>query len=136
MSYATSIALQKALFQLLSNDPAITGYVGAAIFDAVPEGPVDGAHIVIGDEDVRDWSNQTGHGAEHRFVLSVVTDQSGFAEAKEIAAAVSDAVVDATPVLERGRIVSMRFSRARARRVRAGQTRRIDMTFRALVEDE
>jgi hypothetical protein len=39
-------------------------------------------------------------------------------------------------VLSRGRVVAIEFLSARARRVRAGDVRRIDMTFRARVEDD
>ena len=73
--------------------------------------------------------------AEHLFVVSVISDAEGFQVGKEAAAAVSDALVDATPALTRGRVVLIAFQRAKARRVRSGQTRRIDLTFRAIVED-
>ena len=64
-----------------------------------------------------------------------MTDADGFFAAKEAAGRVTDVLSDVTPVLSRGRIVSLTFLSARARRVRAGQVRQIDLTFRAIVED-
>ena len=136
MSYAVSGALQAAVFQLLTADSTVQALSGGAIHDAVPMGPVAGLFVLIGEEEVRDRSTQTGKLAAHRFTVSVVSDAEGFRSAKALAGAVTDALVDAAPVLDRGRIVSMRFLRARARLVRAGQTRRIDLTFRAIVEDD
>ena len=136
MSYAVSGALQAAVFQVLAGDATVQALSGGAIHDALPEGPAPGLFVLIGEEEVRDLSTQTGRLASHRFGVSVVSDALGFRSAKALAGAITDALVDAAPVMDRGHIVSMRFLRARARLVRAGQTRRIDLTFRAIVEDE
>lgn len=135
MSYGVSGALQAAVYQLLASDAGLAALVGASVFDEMPEGLVPGTYVSLGAEEVRDLSDKTGYFADHRFVVSVVTDAEGFAPAKAAAAAVSDALVDRAPVLARGRVVSLRFLKARARRVRRGATRRIDLTFRAIVED-
>lgn len=134
MSYATADALQAAVYQRLRVSVALDTLVGDAIYDAVPPGTVTGTYVSLGPEDVRDASDATGDGAEHDFVVSVVTDAAGFQSAKAVAAAVSDALVDAPLLLARGRLVGLWFLRARARRVEAGETRRIDLTFRARVE--
>jgi len=84
---------------------------------------------------VRDRSDKTGGGALHIFTVSVIDNGAGFARAKAAAAAVSDALVDASLTLSRGTLVSLRFDRARARRVQTGDLRRIDLTFRARVDD-
>ncbi|MEM6385770.1 MAG: DUF3168 domain-containing protein [Pseudomonadota bacterium] len=135
MSYGASSALQVAVYQLLTADVALTALVGSAIHDEVPPGPVSGTFISLGEGEVRDLSDVTGGLAEHRFDVAVISDAEGFQTAKAVAEAVSDALVDAAPVMSRGRVVNLSFVKARARRVRAGQTRRIDMTFRAIVED-
>ena len=129
MSYGVASALQAAVYQRLS------GVAGVAVYDAVPPGGAVGTFVLIGPEDVRDASDKTAHGAEHRLVISVVTDEAGFQAAKAVAVAVSDALVDAEMVLTRGVLVSMAFLRAVARRVSNGSGRRIDLTFRARVED-
>ena len=129
MSYGVAAALQAAVYERLS------GVAGVAVYDAVPPGGAVGTFVLIGPEDVRDASDKTAHGAEHRLVISVVTDEAGFQAAKAVAVAVSDALVDAEMVLTRGVLVSMAFLRAVARRVSNGAGRRIDLTFRARVED-
>jgi hypothetical protein len=134
MSYGIGAALQAAIYQRLRAATAISTLVGDAIYDAVPPGTTTGTYVSLGPEDVRDASDVTGDGAEHDFVVSVVTDEAGFQAAKAVAAAVSDALVGATLVLARGRLVGLWFLRARARRTEAGTLRRIDLTFRARVE--
>lgn len=52
-----------------------------------------------------------------------------------MAVAISDALIDAQLVLGRGRLVGLRFVKAQARRRDEGRVRRIDLTFRARVED-
>lgn len=135
MSYGVSAALQAAVYQRLMADSAIDALVGSAIHDAVPPGTVTGTYISLGPEDARDRSDMTGQGAEHDFVVSVVTDAAGFQTAKAVAAAISDALVDATLILSRGRLVGLWFLKARARRVEDGDVRRIDLSFRARVEE-
>ncbi|MCB2095705.1 MAG: DUF3168 domain-containing protein [Rhodobacteraceae bacterium] len=135
MSYGAAAALQSALYQRLVGDSVLDGLVSGAIYDSVPPGTVPGTYVSLGPEDVRDASDQVGRGAYHEFVVSVVTNDAGFQVAKSVAAAVSDALCDATLSLARGRLVGLWFLRARARRVEKADTRRIDLTFRARVED-
>ncbi|MCU9848715.1 DUF3168 domain-containing protein [Defluviimonas sp. WL0024] len=135
MSYGAAAALQAVIYQTLTADPALDALVSGAIYDAVPPGTVTGTYVSIGPEDVRDASDQVGRGAFHEFTVSIVTDQAGFQNAKAVAAAVSDALTDATPVLARGRLVGLWFLSARARRVEKADVRRIDLMFRARVED-
>ena len=135
MSYGAAAALQAAVYQRLMADSALDALVGGAIFDSAPAGPVPGTYVAIGPEAVRDASDKTGRGAVHDFTVSVVTDEAGFQPAKAAAAAVSDALVGAQLLLLRGRLVGLWFVRASARRAEAGAQRRIDLLFRARVED-
>ncbi|MDT8326184.1 MAG: DUF3168 domain-containing protein [Roseovarius sp.] len=135
MSYAVAAALQKAVFQRLSADGDLAALVGGAIFDALPTGQVPQTYVTLGPEEVRDRSDATAGGAWHRFTVSVVTENAGFLAAKEVAGAVSDALVGADLTLARGRLSNLDFLRARARRETGGQVRRIDLTFRARVDD-
>ncbi|MCT8329226.1 DUF3168 domain-containing protein [Albidovulum sediminis] len=135
MSYGVAAALQAAVYQRLSADGALGALVSGAIYDAAPPGAAGGTYVSLGPEDARDASDQVGRGAFHEFVVSVVTDAAGFQTAKAVAAAVSDALVGAPLVLTRGRLVGLWFLRARARRVEEADVRRIDLTFRARVED-
>lgn len=134
MSYAMAAALQGAIYQQLVADSALDALVGGAVYDTVPPGTVTGTYVSLGPEEARDASDKTGDGARHDFTVSVVSDAAGFQSAKEVAAAVSQALVGTTPALAIGRVVGIWFLRARARRVETGEARRIDMTFRARLE--
>ncbi len=135
MSFAVSGALQQAVYATLQGDAALTALIGDAVYDQVPQGGEPELFVSLGTEEVRDRSTQTSGMAEHRFVVSVISAGEGFVVAKAVAAAVSDALVDARPALSRGRVVACRFQRAQVRRIRARAARRIDLTFRAIVED-
>lgn len=132
MSYGSAAALQAAVYGRLTGDPALAG---VALLDAVPVGGGVGTFVLIGPEEVIDQSDKTGGGAEHRLSVAIVSDATGFAAAKAVAVAVSDALDMAPLALARGRLVSLRFLRARAQRLDEGRARRIDLSFRARVED-
>ncbi len=135
MTYALSPSLQTAVFQALLADADLALLVGTNIFDSAPTGQVPELYVSLGSEDVRDASDGTGTGARHDFTISVVTTQSGFLTAKEVAGAICDALIVAPLTLARGRLVALNFLQARARRVQSGGARRIDLRFRARVED-
>ena len=136
MSYGMASALQLAVFQHLSVDPTLVGLVGANIFDAVPSGTLPSLYVSLGSEDVKDASDKSGGGAAHEFTVSVVTDAAGFLSAKDAAVAISDALVGANLTLSRGRLVSLNFLKAKALRVLSDDVRRIDLCFRARLEDD
>lgn len=135
MSYGMAAALQEAVFARLSGDAGVTALVGGAVYDALPSGTVPALYVVLGSEDARARADGSGQGAWHRFTVSVVSDGTGFHAAKQVAAAVSDALVDADLSLSRGRLVALHFWRARARREGSGNLRRVGLTFRARVEE-
>ncbi|MEM7440762.1 MAG: DUF3168 domain-containing protein, partial [Pseudomonadota bacterium] len=83
MTYAVSFALQAAVYDRLVNDAALSGLVGGHIFDAPPSGSLPVAYVLIGDETVRDNSSKTHGAARHDFMVSVVSDASGFSAAKQ-----------------------------------------------------
>lgn len=136
MSYAVSAALQAAVYQQLFTDPDLVALVGTNVFDALPSGALPSLYVALGPEVVKDQSDKTGAGALHELVISVVTDVAGFAQAKAAAAAVSDALIDADLALTRGQLVSLAFYKATAARVGTGDTRQINLIFRARVADE
>lgn len=135
MSYAMAAALQSAVYQRLRGDAALTALVGARIYDAVPKGQLPELYVALGPEKAVDASDTTGRGAWHEFAVSVISEEAGFQAAKEASAAVCDALIDAGLVLGRGRLVALNFKQARARHETSGR-RRIDLTFRARVEDD
>lgn len=132
MSYGQAAALQAAVYQHLSALPELAD---TPVVDAIPKGQGGGSFVLIGSEEVRDLSDASGSGAEHRFTVSVISEAAGFNAAKDMAVAISDALNTAALELSRGRLVGLWFQRATARRRDDGRVRRIDMTFRARVED-
>nr|WP_299149683.1 DUF3168 domain-containing protein [uncultured Tateyamaria sp.] len=135
MSYAMSAALQSAVFAALSADPAVVASVGTAVYDALPSGMLPSIYVSLGPETVFEQDDKTGRGATNRFIVSVVTDVPGFYAAKVAAGAVCDALHEVDLPLTRGRLVSLRFDRARALKIDNGARRRIDLTFRARTEE-
>lgn len=135
MSYGTAAALQEAVYQRLIADPVLDTLVDGAIFDTLPQGTLPSIYVTLGPEEARMRSDKTSGGAWHRFTISVISDTAGFHTAKTVAAAISDALIDAPLVLSRGAMSGLHFFRARAQREGAGDLRRIDMIFRARVDD-
>jgi hypothetical protein len=136
VTYAVAQPLQAAIYTRLASDAALAALVGPHIYDQVPPGLLPTLYVALGPENARDRSDQTGRGTEHDVVVSVVTDGAGFSAAKAAAAAVSDALLGPTLTLARGHLVSLRFLRAQAARKGNGETRQIDLIFRARVEDD
>lgn len=134
MSYGIAAALQAAVYGALTGDPVVAALSGGAVHDALPPGPVPPLHVTLGPETARDASDKTGAGALHDFAVTVVSEAAGFAAAKALAAAVSDALSGADLVLARGRLVRLSFLRARARRTDHG--REIEVWFRARVDED
>ncbi|MGI3168245.1 DUF3168 domain-containing protein [Pseudooceanicola sp. C21-150M6] len=136
MTYALSGALKKAVYQRLTGSDALQQMVGDAIFDAPRVGAIPSLYVSIGPEVVQARSDRSGAGARHDFTVSVVTDNAGFQQAKAVAGTVTDVLSGPIGPLDRGRVVALNFRRARARRDEAGQQRRIDLIFRALLDDQ
>jgi len=135
MTYAVSGPLQAAVYQHLVADAALGLLVGPAIYDALPAGPLPPLYLTLGPEKVRERSDKTGTGAEHELTVTVTADAGGFAPAKAAAAAVCDALDAANLTLARGHLVFLAFLRATAARVGSGDSRQIDLIFRARVDD-
>ena len=131
MSYAAAAALQVAIYDRLNG---WAGLAGVSVVDEFPTGGGQGTFLILGPERVLDKGDDTGSGAEHQLEISVISDAKGFMDAKNAAAEVSNALVDANLTLTTGVLVGLRFSNAVARRLNRGDARRIDMTFRARVD--
>ncbi len=150
MTAALSLPLQRALYAHLTSDPAVLAALGGPhLYDAPPHADAPGARrgrafVLIGEERVDPWFDQSADGAEHRLQFRVVSFSPGFSEAKRIAGALSDALLGPPPALERGRIVRVQFLGSEARRGGAGGadgaaelvSRRVDLRFRAILEDD
>lgn len=130
MSYGAAGALQAAVHAALTGHPDLAG---VPVLDAVPTGS-GGTFVLIGPEEVRDASDKSGAGAEHRVEIAVLSDAAGFLTAKAAAAAACDAVEGLALPAADGRVVGVQFVKAVARRLEDGAMRRIDLSFRVRVD--
>ena len=139
MTYALAWPLQKAVFERLSADPAVSAAVGGRIHDGAPQqkaaGADEGLYLILGDDQAVDWSSAERAGAGHLVGISVIAPKRSFAEAKAVAGAISDVLLGAPLALERGQAVLVSFQSARTKREERDTLRRIDLRFRVLVED-
>ncbi len=136
MSYQLAPALQTAVYQHLAADADLAALLGGALYDAIPPATPPATYALLGAEEVTDRSDSTGHGAEHALTVTVVTDATGFLPAKRIAARIAEALDAPVLALARGRLVALWFERARARKTDGDAIRRIELRFRARVEDD
>lgn len=136
MTYALSGPLQAALHARLSGDPALSQLVGDAIYDAAPTGVLPDLYVVLGEERVRDRSDVTGSAALHVITIAVLTERPGFADAKAVAGAVSDALDQGPLTPSRGTAGNAWFLGGQATREARGKRRRIDLRFQVRVDDE
>lgn len=130
MSYGAAAALQAGVYARLTGFPALAG---VSVVDALVPGTGTGTFVLLGPEAVSDRGDKSGPGAEHQFTVSVISDDTGFLTAKVVAGQVSDALVGASFSLTAGQLVDLGFVRAVARRLKEGDSRRIDLTFRARI---
>ncbi|MBL4541849.1 MAG: DUF3168 domain-containing protein [Rhodobacteraceae bacterium] len=136
MSYAHAFDLQAAVFARLSGDPALTALVGTHIYDRAPEGAsVPPLYVALGPEDADDASDSSGPAAVFRLTVTVVGTDVGFANVKQVAAAVCAALSGTNPVIAGGLVTGIQFRRARARRGDEPDQRLVELTFRTRVEE-
>ena len=133
MSDLLSDVLQTAVYDRLSGDADLGAIVGVHVFDAMPAGPVPDLYVLIGEESVKDASDQSGAGAVHDLSISVMSTANSFLVLKQAAAAIWSALDSASLMPSRGRIVGLWFRASQAKRSSAGQ-RKIDLKFRARLE--
>lgn len=139
MSYGYAAGLQAAIYQRLVADAALGGLVDGRIYDAPLEvGSEETAadHVTLGEETARPWTTKTSAGARHDFDVTVHSGQDGFDAAKRIAGAICAALVDAPLAVPGGRVVALRFLRAKAERNAAPEKRRIALRFRAVLDED
>jgi HK97 family phage portal protein len=101
---------------------------------ALPQGPLPPLYVTIGPEKVRDRSDGSFGGALHDFSVTVTSSAAGYHQAKQAASAVSDALLNGGLSLARGRVGRVQFHRAQAGR--SGADRRIEMWFRARLDED
>ncbi len=136
MTMVLAAPLQTALFERLSTAPELTSLNGR-IYDDAPHQSADAAdaYVTIGDESVSAWDTATETGAIHNVVIRVYSPVRGFLTSKQIAGAICEALCAQDLALTRGHVITQEFIGAETRREEQGALRRIDLTFRFVIED-
>ena len=137
MTMLLAAPLQTALFERLSNS-ARAGDVepGASMTTRRTKAPTPPTpYVTIGDESVSAWDTATETGAIHNVVIRVYSPVRGFLTSKQIAGSICEALCAADLALTRGRVITQEFIGAETRREEQGALRRIDLTFRFVIED-
>ncbi|WP_455272252.1 DUF3168 domain-containing protein [Rhizobium herbae] len=127
-------ALQKAVFQALAGDAAMTALIGA---DGVHDHLQARSHrpcILIAGIESRDASTASETGEEHLITLEVRTGEGGNRAAEEIAARVRALLDDAQLVLGGFALISIFHRRTRAGRDAKAKGHLAEMVFRAVTE--
>lgn len=136
MTMVLAAPLQTALFARLSSAPELASLNGR-IYDDAPHQSADAAdaYVTIGDESVAAWDTATESGAIHNVVIRVYSPVRGFLTPKQIAGSICDVLCADDLTLSRGRVITQEFIAAETRREEQGALRRIDLTFRFVIED-
>ncbi|MGR3542437.1 MAG: tail completion protein gp17 [Hasllibacter sp.] len=124
MSYAGSADLQAAVWA------ALDGALDVPVHDVPPPGPLPELWVGVGAEEGRDASDATGPICDHRLRIEVRGGAAGFAALKAVAAQAEAALSGPPPALAAGRIVWLRFARARTVQGASGRALRMDWDVR------
>lgn len=137
MTMAFAAPLQTALYAALTTAPELMALANR-IYDDAPHQSADASetYVTIGDETVAPWNTATEIGAIHDVVIRIYSPVRGFLSPKQIAASICERLCGPTLALSRGRIITTEFISAATRREEQGALRRIDLTFRFVIEDE
>ncbi len=134
MPQNASRALQKAIFEALLADTALTALLGAGkIFDDVPQG-VSFPYLTIGQASTRDWSTSTEEGAEHILTLQVWSKAAGRKTIQAIIQAVHDILHNAALTLEDHNLVNLRHEFTDLTRAKSGHAYHGLTRYRAVTE--
>ena len=129
-------ALQRAIFQRLSSDVALTALVEAnGITDRRLSQPVSPL-VVIAGIDSTDHSTGSEPGEEHTVTLEAWAEAAGHRTVQAVAAAARAALHDAALTLDGHHLVFLLHRDTRMRRDGKSRFHRADMRFRAVTEPD
>jgi hypothetical protein len=128
-----SLPLQDALIKALRADGVLPAAVGARVYDQVPSSPTYPL-VTLGDGQVLPDKAECIDGVEIVLQIDVWSRKVGYAEAKQIGAAVIAALDDQALTVDGFNVTVFELSSALYMRDPDGQTRHGALTFRALLE--
>jgi len=111
---APAAELQKAVFEALAGDAALTALVGPRIHDHAPAN-VAFPYITFGRTSIFDWSTGTESGSEQLFTLHVWSKAKGKKETLDIMEIARARLDDAELPLDEHQLVDLRHEFAEAR---------------------
>lgn len=111
---APATELQKAVFDALAGEAALTALVGQRIHDHAPAN-VAFPYITFGRTSLYDWSTGTESGTEQLFTLHVWSKAKGRKEVLEIMEIARARLADAALALDEHHLVNLRLQFSEAR---------------------
>jgi len=134
MSLSPVIDLRKAMRNRLLADSIFTARLGGAkVFDEAPPG-TPYPYVTFGDAQQRDWSTNSGRGAEQVVTLNIWTNQNGMRDALDIADQLILLLDEAPLTLTQNRLIDLRFVASETRRLNDGKLARVSVRLRATTE--
>ncbi|NGO53622.1 DUF3168 domain-containing protein [Allomesorhizobium camelthorni] len=132
---APAAELQKAVFEALAADAAVTALLGGGkIYDHAPAN-VAFPYLTFGRTSIFDWSTGTESGTEQLFTLHVWSKAKGKKETLAIMEAVRALLDDAALELDEHHLVNMRLEFAEARYDEDLSVHHGLLRFRAVTEE-
>ncbi len=126
--------LQKATYQALKADSALTSLLGANwLYDDVPQ-DAEFPYVVIDQMRLNDWSTGSERGSEHILMLHIWSRYRGKREIHEIADAIRVALDDVELTLDDNRLINLTHQYSDLKRDEDGETWHGVMRFRAVTE--
>lgn len=133
---SAAFALQKAIFDTLTNDAATLAALGGPrIYDDAPA-RTQFPFVTFGQSTERDWSTGSDEGYEHVITLHVWSRARGRKETQVVIAAARAALHDQELTLSGHRLINLRHEFSEARRDNDGETFHGIARFRAVTEVE
>ncbi|HSZ73802.1 MAG TPA: DUF3168 domain-containing protein [Rhizomicrobium sp.] len=132
---SASWALQQAIFAELAASSDLQALVGdpPRIFDAVPREAAF-PYVIVGDDQVSDWSTATESGSEHLIAIHVWSRAGGRKEAKAIADVVRARLDGAALTLTGQTLIDILYQGEETARETDGETFHAAIRFRAVIE--
>jgi hypothetical protein len=127
-----SYALQVAIFDALKADATLAGFIGARVYDSVPEGAAF-PYVTVGDGQVVGDDNECADGSEVFFQCHAWSRATGYPEVKKIAAALRSALRSATLTLAGFDVGLVEFTQTQFLKDPDGLTSHAVVEFRFLI---
>jgi Tfp pilus assembly protein PilX len=126
--------LQQAVHAALAGNADVIAHLGSArVYDDVPRGAAF-PYLTLAGFIARDWATGTESGAEVIFAVNAWSRGAGHKQAHLLAEAVRAALHDAPLTLADHHLVNLRHETSNTHRERDGDTYRVAMRFRAVLE--